>query len=317
MSGKSALPRLAVRTLLILVVALVLFDAALRFGLGIGNPVLIAPDAACSYITRPSQNVYRFFVHSYINRYGMRSDEVSPLRPPGVMRVLFVGDSLTYGTTHVDQKDLFTQIVKRGLPAIVHQKVEVLNASGNGWAPENEWQWVRTRGIFQANYVLLVLNDGDLSQPFATIDQAGDSLPQTRPATAINELFSRFIKPRILHIQPHQDPGDVVVPDDVTERANLQDLSQFDNLVISQHGQMILVFLPFRADIPQPAGKALSVLQNWSAEHNVPLMNLTSAIANHSVNEICIYDHTHFNAAGNAVIGQAILQQWPSGSHPE
>jgi len=291
-------------------------ELTLRLLLGLGDPVLIAPDAACSYITRPDQKVYRFFVHTYINHYGMRSDEVSPAHPPGLVRILFVGDSLTYGTTHVDQKDLFTQIVARGLPAILHQKVEVLNASANGWAPDNEWGWVQSRGIFQSNYVLLVLNDGDLTQPRARIEEVGDALPQTRPMTAMSELFTRFIKPRILHIRPRQDPGLAVVPDDVTERANLQDLDRFVDLVRTQRGQMILVFMPFRGDIPRPAAAALTLLQTWSAAHNVPLVDLTKAIAAHSVEEICLYDHTHFNTAGNAVIGQAILSQWPQALRP-
>ncbi len=302
--------------LFLLVVLAVGTEVTLRLLLGLGDPVLIAPDPACSYITRPDQRVFRFFVHTDINHYGMRSQEVSPVRPPGVVRVLFVGDSLTYGTTHVDQKNLFTQIVGRGLPSIFHQKAEVLNASANGWAPDNEWAWVRSRGIFQSNYVLLVLNDGDPTQPRAKIDQVGDALPQARPLTAIGELFTRFVEPRIVHIQPHSDPGDVVVPDDVTERANLQDLDQFVDLVRSQHGQMILVFLPFRSDIPQPANKALNVLQTWSAAHNVPVIDLTSAIAAHSAAEICIYDRTHFNTAGNAVIGHAILNQWPNALRP-
>ncbi|HVT99457.1 MAG TPA: SGNH/GDSL hydrolase family protein [Acidobacteriaceae bacterium] len=316
MVRKRSLLRKALWGLLAFAVLAACTEAALRWGLGLGNPILIAPDPACSYVTRPNQNVYRFFVHTYINRYGMRSAEVSPERPPGVVRVLFVGDSVTYGTTHVDQKNLFSQIVGRGLPSIVHEKVEVLNASVNGWAPDNEWEWVRTRGIFQSNYVLLVLNDGDLTQPLAKIDQVGDSLPQTRPLTAINELFTRFIKPRILHIQPHQDPGDVAVPDAATERANLQDLDHFDDSVRNQQGQMAIVFLPFRADLPHPADKALGVLQTWTATHHVPLIDLSTAIAAHSVPEICIYDHLHFNTAGNAVIAQAILNQWPNALRP-
>src|SRR5581483_5695589 len=173
--------RIALRVFLVLAAIVVCTEGALRFVLGLGDPVLIAPDAACSYITKPDQRIFRFFVHTYINHYGMRSQDVSPERPPAVERVLFVGDSLTYGTTHVDQKNLFTQIVGRGLPSILHERVEVLNASANGWGPDNEWAWVRSRGIFQSNYVLLVLNDGDLTQPRSRIDEV--AVPQTRPLT--------------------------------------------------------------------------------------------------------------------------------------
>jgi hypothetical protein len=286
-------------------------EAALRLLLGLGNPVLIASDAACSYVTKPNQNVFRFFVHTRINRNGMRSDEVAPARSPGVLRVLFVGDSITYGTTHVDQSKIFTQLVHTGLPAVVHQPVEVLNASANAWAVDNEWSWVRTRGIFQSNFVLLVLNDGDLTQPRATIDQVDDALPQKRPATAIGELYTRFLAPRIFHIAGRSDAGDTIVPGDMTMRANLDDLTRFRALVQSQQGRMVLVFVPFRIDIPNASAKADNVLRSWAGQNQVPFLDLTSALSPYSVGQICIYDHLHLNALGNQVVSQAILRQWP------
>lgn len=304
--------RVAAISLLGLVAFALVTEAGLRVILGVGDPILITPDSACAYITKPDQKVYRFFVHTYINHYGMRSDDVPPTRPAGVVRLLFVGDSLTYGTTHVDQSQLFTQIVGRGLPAIVHHPVEVLNASASAWAPDNEWEWLRSRGIFQSNFVMLVLNDGDLTQPRATIAQVGDDLPQTRPDFAIEELYTRFIRPRIFHISRHSDAGDVVIPDDVARRENLEDLDRFLALVNSQGGHMIMAFLPLRSDIPAQSTPAEGVIRTWTAKNDVPLIDLTAAVASHPVSEICLYDHTHFNRLGNAIIGQAILKLWPA-----
>lgn len=303
--------RIAAIALCLLAVLAVGTEATLRLLLGLGDPVLIAPDAACSYITKPDQKIFRFFVHTYINHYGMRSDEVSRARPPGAVRLLFVGDSLTYGTTHVDQSRIFTQIVAMGLPAVVHRPVEVLNVSANAWAPDNEWSWVRSRGIFQSNFVLLVLNDGDLTQPRATIEQVGDDLPQKRPATAIGELYTRFLAPRIFHVAPRHDAGDTVTANDATMQANLEDLSRFRALVTSQQGRMVLVFLPFRADVPALSAPAEKALHTWGDRNQVPFLDLTSAISSYSVSQICLYDHTHFNAAGNQVVGKTILKQWP------
>jgi len=307
--------RLAGRVLLTLVMLLVATEALLRFGLGLGNPVLIAPDAACSYITKPNQNVFRFFVHTYINRYGMRSEDISPERPAGVERVLFVGDSITYGTTHVDQQKLFTQIVQQRLPSIVHSPVQVLNASADAWAIDNEWSWVRSRGIFQSNFVLLVVNDGDLTQPRATITQVGDALPQAKPATAIGELYTRFIAPRVLHITPRSDAGDEVIPDDTAMRENLRDLVQFHELVASQGGRMVLVYLPFRDDLPAVAAPAQTAFRSWSAANNVPMIDLTNTLAAHPLSQICILG-SHLSAEGNAFVGQAILKAWSSVIQP-
>lgn len=302
--------RTAAKACLILAGLLVCSEAALRLGLGLGDPVLIAPDPSCSYITRPNQKIFRFFVHTYINRYGMRSEDVSPTRPPGVIRVLFVGDSITYGTTRVDQRNLFTQIVHRGLPGILHHEVQVLNASASGWAPDNELAWVQSRGILQSNLVLLALNDGDLTQPRSTITEVGDSLPQRRPLTAIGEVFTRFIKPKFLGSM--RDAGDVVVPNASIEQANLADLDQFLALVKSQQGQMVLLYIPLRVDIPAVSAHPQSVYHQWSARNGVPIIDLTDAVAPHSAEEICLPDHIHLNTTGNAVVGNAILEDWPA-----
>jgi hypothetical protein len=79
---------------------------------------------------------------------------------------------------------------------------------------------------------------------------------------------------------------------------------------------MALVYLPVRTDIPALSTPADKVFHAWSAANDVPLIDLTATIAPHPVAEISIYDHTHFNTAGNAIIGQAILKLWPASLQP-
>jgi lysophospholipase L1-like esterase len=100
------------------------------------------------------------------------------------------------------------------------------------------------------------------------------------------------------------------------QRANLADLDLFHALVTSQGGQMALVFLPFRRDLPNLSEPAENALHDWSAANDVPLIDITAAIAPYPVGEITLYDHTHFNAAGNAIVGEAILKDWPSSLQP-
>jgi hypothetical protein len=53
--GKKNLWRILAASLLTLIAVAAGTEAALRFGLGLGDPVLIEPDSACSYITHPDQ----------------------------------------------------------------------------------------------------------------------------------------------------------------------------------------------------------------------------------------------------------------------
>ncbi len=294
-----------------LVLVTCIVEAALRFGLGLGNPVLIAPDAACSYILKPDQDVRRFFARTYVNHYGMRSEDVPAVRRAGTLRLMFVGDSITYGTSRVDQQQLFTELVHRELPAIVHRPVEVLNASAGGWAPDNELSYIRSRGIFQSDILLLVLNDGDLSQARNTIAAVGDDLPQKRPATAIGELYTRYIKAEFGHLLGKGDAGDrIVANSEEVIRRNLEDLDSFQELVESQGARLLVVYIPFRRDIPELSNVSASILKSWCDAHRVGMFDLTSAEAPYTVREITLDNGVHLNAKGHVVIANELERSW-------
>lgn len=281
--------------------------------LGLGNPIVVAPDAACAFIEAPNQHAYRFFHEVDIDRFGMRSAPFAPEPAPGTLRIMFVGDSITYGTTRVGQSDIFTQILRRNLPAIVHQPVEVLNASASAWAPSNELDYVRSRGIFHSDLVLLVLNDGDISQPRAVIT-GGLSQDTTyhHSTTALGEIWTRFLMPRIFHHAARKDAGDASnMSAGATISANLVKLNQFRKLVAADHARFALVYLPFREDIPDPAAQAETILRQWTSAHNVPMFDLTRAEDSQPSSSIILRGEApHFNVRGNLLVAHGIERQW-------
>jgi len=295
-----------------LLLFILLIEAGLRLILGLGNPILIQSDAACAYLLKPDQDVHRFFVNTHINHYGMRSDELPPARQPGSLRLMFVGDSLTYGTTRVDQRKIFTELLHRQLPALLHRPIEVLNASASAWAPDNELAYLRSRGIFQSDIVLLVLNDGDLTQPRSTLADVGEDLPSRRPLTAIGELWTRYLRPRLLHLTQKADAGDQSAANaEATTRSNLANLDSIHSLVAAQGARLVVVYIPFRRDIPQPAAAQLATLRSWTDANLVPLLDLTSAEAPYSATQITLDNGIHLNAEGHRIIANAIENSWP------
>jgi hypothetical protein len=117
----------------------------------------------------------------------MRSDEISATKSPWHMRVLFIGDSVTYGTTYIDQSRIFTSLVARKLPKRVGLPVDVVNASAGDWAPAS---FLQSKGTFDANLILIVLNTSGLRQPFANLPQ-DPGFPTKAPLTAIGETWTR------------------------------------------------------------------------------------------------------------------------------
>ena len=86
--------------------------------MGFGSPPMVTLNPGVSYELQPGQSIVRRWPlsedsvsHVKTNRMGMRSDEIGPAPAPGVLRIFFVGDSITYGTTQVDQDHIFTELV--------------------------------------------------------------------------------------------------------------------------------------------------------------------------------------------------------------
>src|SRR5436309_1640347 len=89
----------------------VLTELLLRLVAGLGDPVVYQFDPDCGYLPAPNQHVTRMGCRNDINEFGMRSAPVESQKRAGLLRVLFLGDSVTYGTTHVDQGQIFTSLV--------------------------------------------------------------------------------------------------------------------------------------------------------------------------------------------------------------
>src|SRR5271166_5563580 len=97
---------------LTIVVLLVGSELTLRLAFGLGRPLLYTADPHVGYLPAANQDVRRFGATIHINQFGMRSDDLpdSPVKPG--IRILFIGDSLTFGTTYVDQDKIFTELIK-------------------------------------------------------------------------------------------------------------------------------------------------------------------------------------------------------------
>ena len=79
---------------------------------------------------------------------------------------------------------------------------------------------------------------------------------------------------------------------------------------------MVLIYVPFRRDIPTVSAPESRVLHAWAEANQVPILDVTAAISPHPVSEICLYDGTHFNATGNQIVGQTILDHWSEFGQP-
>jgi hypothetical protein len=290
----------------------VTLEILLRTVAGFGNPLLYTPDPSCGYITRPNQQLSRFGAHVELNTYGLRCPDFTPEKPPNTTRMLLLGDSLVYGTTLIDQNDIFSERIRQKLEKLstsysAHnerktpgplRRVEIINASANGWAISNEAGFLYSRGTFGSDYVIEVINSGDLAQPFATIEDTPAAVT-SKPISAISDVIAHLI-----HRHAH-DPGTTVKQDGAQTTANLNELSRMADFIRQHNAQMAVVYLPFRTAIESGASAPVTLV-SWARATRTPLLDLTNDISRYPTSSVTNLDRTHLNAFGNQVVADAL-----------
>ena len=296
---------------LALVVLLVGAEITLRCAFGLGRPVLYTADSQFGYLPAPNQDVRRFGANVHINGFGMRSDDVPslPVRPG--IRLLFIGDSLTFGTTTVNQDRIFTELIKTGMRSRSGRPVEVLNASAGGWAPENEYQFLRTRGTFGALVVIFTINTNDLDQPFSEWKKNALIFPTANPRSAIEELWNLYVLPQLRSGISVTDPGAVseTVPDANRNAKVLWALEAARDYAEGRGAHFAIIYSPSTFADERSALWATTVgnLIDWAKLRNIKLIDMRSAYSRYP-HDAVYKDDVHLRPFGHTLVAAEFMK---------
>ena len=209
-----------------------------KYILGLGNPPLFIQHKSIEYEYVPNQNLKRFHRHIKINSMGMRSEEFS--QNSSKKRILVYGDSIVWGGTITDQKDLSTEVLGKLLEEN-NYNYEVGNISAGSWGPGNWLAHVTERGIYGADIVILVISSHDwLDNPTYASIKNNISMPTKRPNFASEELIKRYIFPKIKKSFPPRNKSHNNQIN-TENKKGLEDLGKFINLVREKGAEIVVV----------------------------------------------------------------------------
>jgi lysophospholipase L1-like esterase len=301
--------RLSVMWLLIgsIAVAMLGAEVALRI-YGLGQPLLYER-MPYGYRVVPGQTLKRFGNRVFYNDYGLRSEPIAPTPPAGVLRVLCIGDSVTFGTTKTDQSQTYPYLVQRELER-AGIRAEVLNASAGGWAVENEEGWLSEHGTLGSGIVIIQVATHDLFQKKASGQVVGNhpSFPDRKPVFALQELVSRYLLPRLIpgSVYNHDEEYDSRTEEDVAR--TLASLERIDDFVKNSGGQL-MVFLAEHASSDEPADAitlyAKQALATRMRARGVPVVRSQEGLDAAGGSKL-FYDPVHPNPQGNLVIARSL-----------
>lgn len=141
------------------------------------------------YVFSPNQDRYRFRKHIKYNSFSQRSEEPKK----GKKKVLGCGDSVINGGTLTDQNDIATSIFTE------ETGVQMLNISAGSWGPDNCAAYLKERGLFGAEGIIVCLSSHDAydNMDFKPVVGKSIAYPDKQYWCAWAELIDRYLIPRV------------------------------------------------------------------------------------------------------------------------
>ncbi|MFN0010186.1 MAG: GDSL-type esterase/lipase family protein [Phycisphaerales bacterium] len=301
------LRRALVAASLLGIIALVSAELVARFLLRMGDPPLYRADAQCEYLMVPSRSYFRFRFTSTYNAWSMRAtpDFAEEKGSPEERRILVFGDSVVNGGPQTDDKALATTLIPAQLQSLSGRPTIVANVSAGGWSPGNMLGYAKKFGFFDADVVVIVLNNGDAFD-HPSFRPLGRDFPTRTPALALQEVFLRYI-PNYLDTK-FGKAGTVSDQPEANPRA-LAALVELVALARASGAKVAAVLHPTKTEItagPKPGTKFLT---QALADAAVPVVDARPFFANGVDAGVRPYrDDVHPSRDGQAVLAAALRQ---------
>lgn len=159
-----------------------------RYYFGFCDALLYQSSDKYEYIVQPSQNRYRFGAHIQSNSYSQRNEEPDSIK----IKILGLGDSVLFGGTWMDQDSLATTLFSQ------ETGMQMLNISAGSWGPDNCAAYLKEKGTFNAQAMILVCSSHDAYDIMSFFPVVGNfpTYPDKQYSLAICELIDRYLIPR-------------------------------------------------------------------------------------------------------------------------
>ena len=280
---------------------LALAELGLR-AIGLGHPILYDNRSAYGYRPLPNQGGRRLWgARVHINNLGVRGPDVSPRRAPDTVRVLFLGDSVTYGGSYIDDADVFSAVAAAHLASRRSIRVEALNAGVNGWGAQNMLGLLRATGGFDSSVWVITALADDLGREKTHVGEV--PYFNAPPHLASEEVLVLAAYKVLTAYKRPKPPADLAH----LARRNLGAYRLIAALARARGVRVLFVWHPQEDVIGGAPDRYKAAFLTMAGAAGVPALDLTPAYA-HAAGRLYV-DGLHLSAAGHAVAGRVIGEQ--------
>lgn len=311
-----------------LLVMLILAEIILRL-VDRGHPYYSAPelyqpspDPRVLFEPRPGFNGFSEGIQVTTNGHGLRERELPLEKPADTRRVLFLGDSVTFGPG-VRDGEPFPRLLELDLEADTSSRIQTINAGVVGYNTVQEQGRLEDVGLeYQPDVVVLTFLVNDLLETFSIFDHQYEP---TGPLAAIkvwlrrNSNLYRFVQDiywraaREIRRSEEGPTAPLRKRDRLEER--LATLDQIIQTTRAHGASFLLVLYPDNLDdpvSPGPSGERLTMRQEliaFAQREQVPYVDLTDTLGDvrdPRAREYRLKEDPHPSPAGHRVIAEAL-----------
>jgi lysophospholipase L1-like esterase len=273
--------------------------------LGLGEPIVYATNSAWRYAPVPNQRVVRRGgAEVTIGPEGLRGLE--PWAGSADHRVLFIGDSVTWGGTNIDDDKVFPHLVCGELEARAHKNFVCGNAGVNGYGTDNMILRLRyDPAVERADTVVVTLISADPIR--GTSDMRSAHFFSRTPWGPLRGLWeaAAFCAFRVAALlrwdaAAHDERFDIPVAKDALQRLYVE------LRAVQRRGKTVLVvFSPHKDEFFDDPDELDRQVRADLAGSGLQLLDLTQSM--HAVVGRGVYvDNVHLNELGHALYGRWI-----------
>lgn len=218
----------------VLLAALAAAELTLRALYGLGDPVLYRSSPLFGYRLQPNQLVHRIGgAEVRVNNLGLRADK--DWDTSRTDKILFLGNSVTFGGTYIGTTELFSHLAVEGLGGYLGG-----NAGINGWGVENIRALIVDDGFTPASIYVSVLQEMDFYRGLAKL--SGKPFWTVKPTFALEELLVHFYLNRFETIYDGHDRFVTDLENRKAVERSVRDLKLLDDFLKSK-GYVHLIYM--------------------------------------------------------------------------
>jgi hypothetical protein len=279
----------------LITVSIFILNVSISHLFGLGNPVIYDDNPIYGYRPLPNQEMIRLNGKRIkINNLGLRCNtDWDTLKEN---KILFLGNSVTYGGSYIDNDELFSTLVTKNTK-------QFIGASGgvNGWGIGNIHGLVIKNNFYPAKNYVSVLLEGDFHRGISTI--GGNYFTTKKPYSAIHEVANHYLT-KYLQSQNGHFTGDFIKNHRMkllVQENSVRELKQIDDTLKLKGFKHTILISPSADQVfrNQPIDHEL---KNISKHYGLKFIYLVDDLKKEKLVEKDIFhDSVHLEAEGHKI----------------